>query len=92
MNGVDIHDVYALLTKYTPNHMNHFLISFLTIGIWVPVWLLYTALLCERRNRILRVHDLQTEFNVAGVIILSLCTGLFALIPMVLLHIFGFNN
>lgn len=40
---------WILAVQQTPNHVLHLLLSVVTVGFWIPVWLVLIVLSSERR-------------------------------------------
>jgi hypothetical protein len=60
-----------ILSKKT-NHVLHLLLSLITAGFWVPVWIMVACANCSARNDIRRTAGLKQESNDAGVVIVLL--------------------
>ena len=55
------------MKRYKTNHILHLLLSVVTLGIWVIVWLFITSDNTTRRNIIRKEHNLEQESNAARV-------------------------
>ena len=55
------------MKRYKTNHILHLLLSIVTMGIWVIVWLFVTADNTTKRNIIRKKHNLEQESNTARV-------------------------
>lgn len=57
----DIHKVERQLQTRRPNHILHLLLSLITVGIWLPIWLLVSLNDAIERGRLERRLDKLTN-------------------------------
>ena len=57
-----------ILSKKT-NHVLHLLLSLITAGFWVPVWIMVACANCSGRNDIRKTAGLKSETNYGGAIL-----------------------
>lgn len=57
----DIHKVERQLQARRPNHILHLLLSLITVGIWLPIWLLVSLNDAIERGRLERRLDKLTN-------------------------------
>ena len=54
------------------SHFLHLVLSIISAGFWLPVWLVVSANNCWTRNRINKRNQLNMEFNFAALLIILL--------------------
>ena len=59
-----------ILSKKT-NHVLHLLLSLITAGFWVPVWIMVACANCSGRNDIRKTAGLKEETNYGGAILVA---------------------
>lgn len=57
------------LAQHKTNHVLHLLLSLITLGWWVIVWLIAYASTTSDRNKIHRKYGFPTESNVLGIVL-----------------------
>lgn len=62
-------DKIEILQKQT-SHVLHLLLSLITAGLWLPIWLLVACSNCSARNDIRKSTGLKPETNTAGAVLL----------------------
>lgn len=84
---LDIQSAQLLLDRHKTNHILHLLLSVLSIGFWLPIWLIISASNANERNKINIQSNLPIESNTAGqaLIILALII-VFIAIQTVIFH------
>ena len=57
------------ISQKKTNHILHLLLSVITAGFWVPVWIMVACANCSGRNDIRKTAGLKSETNYGGAIL-----------------------
>lgn len=67
------------ISQKKTNHILHLLLSVISGGFWIPIWVLVACANCSGRNDIRRTAGLREEPNYAAVM-LAVVFGLFVVV------------